>query len=180
MLYFGMREHEIGICDDAVHEKRDFPEQLAVADPHPNAAVCIAACPAFPDLAFGIDMPKHRRTALSAADTVADLSDAFAFLDCLIPTPCAFDRDGFFIDILVNDRFKFFIAGVLRILQNPRNPRLIPYTGPLCVWDLLCRQILCDLFKGCTLNVRLENIADNVGLLLFNHGVSVADRVAKR
>ena len=27
---------------------------------------------------------------------------------------------------------------------------------------------------------RFENIADNVGLLLFNHGVSVADRVAKR
>ena len=64
-------------------------------------------------------MPEHGRAALSAADTVADLPDAFAFLDRLIPTPCAFNRSGFFVDILVNDRFKFFIAGVLRILQYP-------------------------------------------------------------
>ena len=180
MLHFRVREHEIGICDDAVHKERDFPEQFAVTDPHPNAAVCIATCPAFPNRTFGIDVPEHRRTALPAADTVANLPDALAFLDCLIPAPCAFDCSGFFVDVFVDDRLEFFIAGVLRILQNPRNPRLIPYTGPLCVWDLLCRQILCDLFKGCTLNVRLENIADNVGLLLFNHGVSVADRVAKR
>ena len=27
---------------------------------------------------------------------------------------------------------------------------------------------------------RFENIADNVSFLLFNHGVSVTDRVAKR
>ena len=114
-----MRKHEIGICDDAVHKERDFPEQLAVADPHPNATVCIAACPAFPNLSFGIDMPKHRRTALSAADTVADLPDALAFLSRMIPTPCAFNRSGFFVDVLVNDHFKFFIAGVLRILQYP-------------------------------------------------------------
>ena len=64
-------------------------------------------------------MPEHGRAALSAADTVADLPDALAFLDCLIPAPCAFDRDGFFVGVLVNDRLKFFIAGVLRILQNP-------------------------------------------------------------
>ena len=119
MLYFWMREHEISVCDDAVHEKRDFPEQLAVADPHPNATVCIAARPAFPDRTFGIDVSKHRRTALAAADTVADLPDALAFLDCLIPAPCAFDRDGFFVDVFVDDRLEFFIAGVLRILQYP-------------------------------------------------------------
>ena len=41
-------------------------------------------------------MPEHWRTALSAADTVADLPDAFAFLNCLIPAPCALDRNGFF------------------------------------------------------------------------------------
>ena len=62
-------------------------------------------------------MPEHRRTALPAADMVADLPDAFAFLGCLIPTPCAFDRDGFFVDVFVDDRLEFFIAGVLRILQ---------------------------------------------------------------
>ena len=114
-----MWEHEIGVCDDAVHKERDFPEQLAVADPHPNAAVCIAACPAFPDLAFGIDMPEHGRAALSAADTVADLPDAFTFLGRLIPTPCAFNRSGFFVGAFVDDCLEFFIAGVLRILQNP-------------------------------------------------------------
>ena len=64
-------------------------------------------------------MPEHGRAALPAADMVADLPDAFAFLGCLIPTPCAFDCGGFFIDVLVNDRFEFFIADVLRILQNP-------------------------------------------------------------
>ena len=68
VLYFWMREHEIGICDDAVHKERDFPEQLAVADPHPNATVCIATCPAFPNRTFGLDVPEHRRTALPAAD----------------------------------------------------------------------------------------------------------------
>ena len=57
-----MWEHEIGVCDDAVHEKRDFPEQLSVTDSHPNAAVCIATCPAFPNRTFGIDVPEHRRT----------------------------------------------------------------------------------------------------------------------
>ena len=114
-----MRKHEIGICDDAVHKERDFPEQLAVADPHPNAAVCVAARPAFPDSPLGVDVPEHGRTALSAADTVADLPDAFDFLGCLIPAPCAFDRDGFFVDVFVDDRLEFFIAGVLRILQYP-------------------------------------------------------------
>ena len=125
-------------------------------------------------------MPEHGRTALSAADTVADLPAALAFLDRLIPTPCAFNRSGFFVDVLVNNHFKFFIAGVLRILQNPRNPRLIPYTGPLCVWDLLCCQIFRDFLERRALNVRFENIADNVGFLLFDHGVTVTDRVAKR
>ena len=119
VLHFRMREHEIGVCDDAIHEERDFLEQLAIVDPHPNAAVCIAACPALMDRAFGIDMPEHRRTALSAADTVTDLPDAFAFLNCLIPAPCALDRNGFFVGAFVNDRLEFFIAGVLRILQYP-------------------------------------------------------------
>ena len=125
-------------------------------------------------------MPEHRRTALPAADTVADLPDALAFLDCLIPAPCAFDCSGFFVDVLVNDHFKFFIAGVLCVFQNPRDPRLIPYTGPLCVWDLLCCQIFRDFLERRALNVRSENITDNVSFLLFNHGVSVTDRVAKR
>ena len=115
MLHFRMRKHEIGICDDAVHKERDFPEQLAVADPHPNATVCIAACPAFPNLSFGIDMPKHRRTALSAADTVADLPDALAFLDCPIPAPCTFGCDRFLVDSVFDDRVKFSIAGVFGV-----------------------------------------------------------------
>ena len=115
MLYFWMREHEISVCDDAVHEKRDFPEQLAVADPHPNATVCIAARPAFPDRTFGIDVSKHRRTALAAADTVADLPDALAFLGRLIPTPCAFGCDRFLVDSVFDDRVKLSIAGVFGV-----------------------------------------------------------------
>ena len=43
-----------------------------------------------------------------------------------------------------------------------------------------CCQIFRDFLERRALNVRFENIADNVGFLLFNHGVSVTDRVAKR
>jgi len=77
-------------------------------------------------------MPEHGRAALSAADTVADLPDALAFLGRLIPTPCAFDRDGFFVDVFVDDRLEFFIAGVLRILQYSAWRKSLTQSGFSC------------------------------------------------
>ncbi len=117
--HYFMWQQEIGVFNDTVHKQRDLLEQFTIADSHPQAAGSVAARPAFPDGPLGVDVPEHGRTALSAADTVADLPDALAFLSRLIPAPCAFDRDGFFVDVFVDDRLEFFIAGVLRILQYP-------------------------------------------------------------
>ena len=110
-----MRQQEIGVFNDAVHEQRDLLEQFAVADSHLQATICIAARPAFPDRTFGIDMAEHGRTAISAADMVAELPDFFTFCNAPIPAPCAFGCDRFLVDSVFDDRVKFSIAGVFGV-----------------------------------------------------------------
>ena len=114
-----MGQQEIGVFDDTIHEQRDLLEQFAVADSHPQTAGGAAARPAFPNSSLGVDVSEHGRAAISAADMVTKLPDALAFLDRLIPAPCTLDRSSFFVGALVDDCLKFFIAGVLRIFQNP-------------------------------------------------------------
>lgn len=175
---FRFRYHEICVFDDSIHEERDLHQKVGIADSYSASAGIVCAGPAFFDFSFGADMPYHRSTAVTAPDSIPHQGNAFAFAYDLISLSGRFCRRCFLKRILIDDGVIDLRAGVFGVIDDPCDPRFIPYFRLFRIRHSASCQFLGQIFERGSFDILVEDISDNVSFAVLNDGSSVSHGVS--
>ena len=111
-------DKQVGIGDESIHQKIDFREQFCIIDTDSEAALVIHACPALLCLAFGIDAPHHRVSALPTLYMITQESDGFAVFDELISLTGCLGGNCLFEDFLIDDGVILLASDVSGVIYD--------------------------------------------------------------
>ena len=79
---------------------------------------------------------------------------------------------------IIDDGIVFVTAGVFRVFDDPCDTSFIPRICLLRIRYLLACQLLGNLLERRTIDVRLEDVADNISFIMLDNRVAISHGVA--